>query len=309
MTNMRRSTRAAGAIIATAAAAALLTGCAGVSASPVGGNLDTPFTPNVQGGGPAAGPTGAATATTTRAAVCIPQTANIAADTAAQIIQTVAAEIPKGCGFTLTGTLMSPAEQNDGAQLQGSATYDGSGDAHFALLDQGMVLDTYVTGTDTYLRVYESSAPTAAPDADVKTFWQPAFGAASVTTVGSAKWVKLTAAQRTALHLVSGSAGLAGFGSLSSPTALAADLTDSGGETWTLDGSKTVNGVACVLLNHASKTSAMPKTAIAVDKATGRLIQVSYSQGSTVDLATFSNWGTGAAVAAPTATVDGSTLN
>jgi hypothetical protein len=308
MTNMKRSTRAAGAMIVTAAAAALLTGCTGVSASPVGGNLNTPFTPNAApdtsgaGSGSGADPTGAA-------AACIPQTANIAQDTAAEIMQTVAAEIPKGCGFTLTGTLESPAEQNDGAQLQGNASYDGSGNTHFSLLDQGMVLDTYVSGGSTYLRLYEADAPKAVPDADVKSFWQPAFSASSVATVGSAQWVQLTTAQLTELHLVPGPNGLEGFGTLSSVTALAADLANGDGETWTLDGSKTVNGIPCVLLTHAANGSTTPKTAIAVDKATGQLIQVSYSQASSVVLATFSNWGTTPAVTVPTAVIDGSTLS
>ena len=305
MTNTKRSIRLAGAIAATAAAAALLTGCEGVSASPVGGNLySTLPVDGATTGDPAA--TGATTATT-QAAVCVPQTANVASDTAAQLIQTVAAEIPKGCGFTLSGTLESPAEEADGAQLQGTATYDGSGGAHFALLDQGMVLDTYVTGGDTDLRLYEASAPNATPDADVKSFWQPAFSAASVTSIGSTKWVKLSSAQLTQLHL--GQGGIEGFTSLSSATALATDLTNGDGETWTLDGSKTVNGIPCLLVNHAAKGTTAPKTAIAVDKATGQPIQVSYSQSTQVILATFSNWGTTTTVAAPTAVVDGSTLN
>ena len=302
MTNTKRSIRLAGAIAATAAAAALLTGCEGVSASPVGGNL---YSTLPVGGATTGGP--ATAAATTEAAVCVPQTANVASDTAAQLIQTVAAEIPKGCGFTLSGTLESPAEAADGAQLQGNATYDGSGTAHFALLDQGMVLDTYVTGGQTDLRLYEAASPNATPDGDVKSFWQPAFSATSVSTIGSTKWVELTSAQLTQLHL--GQTGIEGFSTLSSASALAADLTNGAGEAWTLDGSKTVNGIPCILVNHAAKGTTVPKTAIAIDKATGQPVQVSYAQSTQVILATFSNWGTTPAITGPTAVVDGSTLD
>src|ERR1700722_16396070 len=153
MSMMNRPTRIAGAAAATVAAAALLSGCAGVSASPVGGNLGTPLPPVAGPTTTAAGPA-PATSTATQAP-CGPQTASIAGDSAAKIAQTMAAELPKGCGFTLTGTLESPAEQVDGAQLEGNATYDSTGDLHFALLDQGVVLDTYMIGGSTYLRLYE----------------------------------------------------------------------------------------------------------------------------------------------------------
>lgn len=307
-----RSTRTAGAAVGLAAAAALLAGCAGVSASPVGGNLDTPL-PSIPvlGGGPttdAAGDPASATATAP-ATACTPQTASVSGDTAAQIVQVAAAEIPKACGFTLAGTLESPAEQLDPAQLQGDATYDSSGNAHFELLDQGLVLDTYALSGDTYLRLYESAAPTATPDTDVRTFWKPALSSASVTSVGSGKWVKLTDAQKTSLHLVAGQTGLAGFSSLSSATALAADLTNSGGEPWTIAGAKTVDGIACTLVTHVSKTTQTPKTTIAVAKATGLPMAVSYQQGTALVTLTFSKWSTTPLVPGPTELVDGATLN
>ncbi|HEV2635472.1 MAG TPA: hypothetical protein VGX23_10025 [Actinocrinis sp.] len=305
------ATRRAGAAAGLAAAAALLAGCAGVSASPVGGNLDTPL-PTLPGFG--AGATtdpdtaAAAPTATAPATACTPQTASVSGDTAAQMVQVAVAEIPAACGFTLTGTLESPAEQADGAELQGSATYDRAGNAHFALLDQGLVLDTYVLGSDTYLRLYESATPTATPDPDVLTFWHPALSAASVATVGSSKWVKLTGAQKTSLHLT-GSAGLPGYASLSSPTALAADLTDAGGEPWTIAGAKTVDGIPCTLITHVSKTTQTPKTTIAINKATGLPLAISYQQGTVITTASFTKWGTTPLVPGPTEVVDGATLS
>lgn len=303
---MKRPARLAGAAAASTAAAALLTACTGISASPVGGNLGTPLPALGVPSTAAAGPT--TVAATVAAAPCTPQTANIAGDSAAKIAQTMAAELPKGCGFTLVGTLESPAEQVDGAQIEGSATYDGAGDLHFALLDQGVVLDTYVIGGSTYLRMYEESNPNAAPDADVKSMWQGALSAAAISQVGTGNWVKLTSAQLSAMHLAPGQQGVTGFNTLSSVTAMAADLTNAGGETWEADGTKTVNGVPCALIDHAASSAQAPETAIAVDQATGLPVQVSYSHGTTIVLATFSEWATTPTISTPNSIVDGATL-
>ena len=303
MPKMNRPARLAGAAAASTAAAALLTACTGISASPVGGNLGTPL-PAV--GAPSTSATTAAA--TTAAAPCTQQTANISGDSATKIAQTMAAEMPKGCGFTLVGTLESPAEQVDGAQIEGSATYDSSGDLHFALLDQGVVLDTYVIGGSTYLRMYEESNPNAAPDADVKSLWQGALSTAAISQVGTGTWVKLTSAQLSTMHLAPGQHGVTGFSTLSSVTAMAADLTNADGETWESDGTKTVNGVPCALIDHAASSAEAPETAIAVDQATGLPVQVSYSHGSTVILATFSDWDTTPTIATPNSVVDGAAL-
>lgn len=240
---------------------------------------------------------------TTAAAACAPQTTNVSTDSAAEIISTLITELPKACGFRVSGFLDGAAELPDGLSIQDEATVDSDGNVHVAVADQGIVVDVYAVAGTEYVHLYEPGQPDAAPDSTVEGSWGSVLTSSQVAAAG-ANFVKLTSAQQAAFT----SGGLGGNDALLTPGKLASDLT-SGSSGWTSAGTATVDGVSCVQLTAPSAQDA-PATTISVNAATGLPVRVAYtaSQGSTPATLTFSGYGGTAAVDAPSGAVDGSTL-
>lgn len=244
----------------------------------------------------------AVSATNAAADGCTPQTTTVAADSASQIVQTLIAELPKACGYTISGVLDGAAELPDGLAIQSKATVDDIGNAHVPVMDQGMIVDAYLVSGSLYLRLASAGQPSAAPDQTVEMSWGNVLTSSQVAAAGT-NFVKLTASQAAAY--VSG--GMAGSDPLLAPGTLGKDLT-SALSGWTLAGTKTVNGVSCVEVSAPSAQHA-PAMTIAVNAATGLPVQVTYlvpSGGS--NMLSFSGYGSTARVSAPSGAVDGSSL-
>lgn len=229
---------------------------------------------------------------------CLSVTRSVAGLTAAQAIKVVASEMPHACGFTVSGDFDGPGFDIDGWELDGTSTYGALGGAHIVWFDQGMVLDFYRVGGARYLRLYEDGKPNAAPDLNVRTMWQ-AFGVsrAVVKQAGSAKWIKLTAAEwkKTSRDLQ---------GVPLTASALASAVAKGSGKPWQLGGSKTVRGVHCtVLVAPVNKSGpGFLGESLNVSTATGLPVGIKYvSQDSQSVTASFGHWGTAAAVTAPPA--------
>ena len=234
---------------------------------------------------------------------CTPQTTSVSSDTATQVLQTLASELSKACGFTVSGYLDGAAELPDGLSIQGNGTVDSSGNAHVAVVDQGVVIDVYqVSGSD-YVHVYEAGQPTAAPDANVEGAWGNALSSSEVTAAGQ-RYVKLTSAQASSWA----SGGMEGNDVLLTPSKLATDLT-SGATGWSLAGTATVDGVQCVNVSAPAAQDG-PATTISVNASTGLPVQVAYTvSGSSPNTLVFSGYGSTATVTAPSNYVDGANLS
>ena len=241
--------------------------------------------------------------TAAAASTCTPQTTNVSAESVTEIISTLAAELPKSCGFTVSGYLDGAAELPDGLSIQDKATVDSAGNVHVAVADQGIVVDVYAVSGTEYVHLYEPGQAGTAPDSTVEGSWGSVLTSSQAASAG-VNFVKLTSTQSAAYT----SGGLAGNDALLTPGKLASDLT-SGSSGWTLGGTATVDGVSCVQLTAPSAQDA-PATTISVNAATGLPVQVAYtaSQGSTPTTLTFTDYGTTAAVSAPSGAVDGSSL-
>jgi hypothetical protein len=234
---------------------------------------------------------------------CTPQTTSVSSDTAAQVLQTVATELPKACGFTVSGYLDGAAELPDGLSILGNATVDTSGNTHVAVVDQGVAIDVYqVSGSD-YVHMYEAGEPTAAPDQNVVAGWGNVLSSSAIATVGQ-RFVKLTSTQASTWA----TSGMEGSDVLFSPSKLATDLA-SGATGWTLAGTATVDGVQCVQVSAPAAQDA-PTTTISVNASTGLPVQIAYTvSGSSPNKLVFSGYGTTATVTAPSNFVDGATLS
>jgi hypothetical protein len=270
------------------------------------------------GGGPApaaaAGTTSTSTATNTTSTTsptnaapinCTPQTADVSADSAREILATLTTELPKACGFTVSGYLDGAAELPNGLPIEGSASVDAAGNVHVGVQSQGIVADVYVVSGAEYVHLYEPGQPDAAPDADVQESWGSVLTSAQVAAAG-AKYVKLTSAQQAAFA----TAGMGGDDALLAPDRFAADLTSTSPSSgWTLAGSATVNGVPCVQISAPGGEGA-PATEISVDAATGLPIELTYtaSPGAIPNTLSFSDYDKTAAVNLPGGVVDGASL-
>ena len=239
----------------------------------------------------------ASTPETTAGFLCASASSGIAGLTAAQAIHAVAQYMPRACGFTVSGQFDGPGFDIDGWELDGTSTYGALGAAHVVWLNQGMVLDFYRAGGGEYLRIYEYGKPNAAPDLNVRAEWQ-AFGisTALVKKAGSAKWIKLTAAQQKKINPDLGVALTA--------SALASDIAQGSGKPWKLGGTKIVNGVHCTVLIAPVNNSGpgFLGESLYVNTATGLPVGITYlSQDSQSVTASFGHWGHVAAVNPPPA--------
>lgn len=304
MQTTKRTTRLVGAAVGLAAAAALLAGCQGTSAGPAAGST-AGSTPT----GPAAGSATSA-APAAQAASCTPQTKNISGETAAQILQTMVAEMPDACGFTvLPGDVEGAGEADNTVELAGDATYDSAGDIHVVIDNQGMTMDTYVIGGTTYLRIYVAGSPNATPDQDSMSFWHLALSTSSAAKLSSTEWVKLTSAQTAKFAPGGDPSGIEGSPSMASAAALAADLANGDGVTWTLAGTQTVDGISCTLVTHPAGSQNLPKTTLAIDTATGLPVEVTYGNSNGNSTLSFKDWGTTPTITAPSPVIDGASLS
>jgi hypothetical protein len=229
--------------------------------------------------------------------ICAYMSEGVSGLTAVQVIKAVDSEMPHACGFAVSGQFDGPGFTMDGWELDGTATYGALGAVHIAWLDQGLVLDFYRAGGGEYLRIYEDGAPNAAPDINVRSMWQ-AFGISSalVKAAGSAKWIKLTAAQQKKITPE--------LGVPLTAAALAGDVAQGSGKPWKLGGSKTVDGVHCTVLIAPVNNSGAGYLgeSLYVDTATGLPLGIDYvSQDSQSVTASFGHWGMVAAVSPPPA--------
>lgn len=290
---------------ATGAALLALTlaGCSGHS----GGSGNGPTGASSTGAtSPAATPSAAASTGSTDVAGggdCTPQTTSVSSDTATQVLQTLAGELPKSCGYTVSGYLDGAAELPDGLTIQGNATVDAAGNAHVAVVDQGVVIDVYqVSGSD-YVHMYEAGEPTAAPDQNVVAGWGNTLSSSAIATLGQ-RFVKLTSTQASTWA----TSGMEGSDVLFSPGKLATDLA-SGATDWTLAGTATVDGVQCVQVSAPAAQDA-PATTISVNASTGLPVQIAYTvSGSSPNKLVFSGYGATATITAPSDSVDGASLS
>ncbi|HEY1626843.1 MAG TPA: hypothetical protein VGG16_23910 [Streptosporangiaceae bacterium] len=229
--------------------------------------------------------------------VCASVTRSVAGLTAAQAIRVMASEMPHACGFTVSGQFDGPGFNLDGWELDGTSTYGALGGAHIVWYNQGMVLDFYRVGNGEFLRIYEAGKPNAAPDINVKGEWQ-AFGISNalVKKLGSAKWIKLTAAEQKKIN--------PDLGVPVTASALASDVAKGSGKPWKLGGTKTVRGVHCTVLIAPVNNSApgFLGESLYVNTATGLPVGINYvSQDSQSVTSTFGHWATAATVTAPPA--------
>jgi len=216
-------------------------------------------------------------------------------ESAAQVIRTAASEMSHSCGFRVSGQFDGPGFDIDGWELYGTSTYGALGAVHVVWLNQGIVLDFYRAGGGEYLRIYEAGQPNAAPDLDVKAEWQ-AFGISSALAkkAGSAKWIKLTAAQQKKIN--------PDLGVPVTASVLASDVAQGSGKPWKLGGTKTVNGVRCEVLIAPVNNSGpgFLGESLYVDAANSLPIRISYlSQDSQSVTSSFGHWGTAGAVSPP----------
>jgi hypothetical protein len=243
--------------------------------------------------------TTASAASVSGAAACRPHTVGVAGLSAAKTLATMVSNMAGGCGFTVSGFLLGVAVGIDGLQLYGSpTTFDGHGDLHLIQVNQGVVIDFYRIGSAEYARLYESDAPNAAPDVNVRGFWH-AFGVSTavINAAGSEKWVRLTPAQ------------VKGFskngqipGPFASPSALAGAVIEGTGHSWKLAGTKTVGGVACTVLTQPGSGGLYTPETLYVNTATGLPVEVQYQSQDGQAIATkFSSWGHTSTVTAPPA--------
>lgn len=233
---------------------------------------------------------------------CHPHTKGIGRNaSAAQIVRTMRASIPNACGFTVTGELLGADFGIDGVTLVGRTTFDSRGQAHVVYASQGVVLDFYRVGGADYVRLYEYGAPAAVPDLNLRVLWRE-FGVSSrvVNKAGSAKWVRLTAAQQRAFSR-SGMLGMLG-----TPSSLAAAMADGTSATWKLNGTKVIDGIKCTAITDPAKNEQDFTETIYVNDKSGLPVTVRYAVRHGRTLATgFGHWSSTSTITRPAKVVAG----
>jgi hypothetical protein len=225
---------------------------------------------------------------------CTPATRGIAGLSAARTISTVTANIPKACGFDVSGTFGGAAFA-DGWPIIGKATFGALGTEHFVSGFQGVIISFYNTAGAEYTRLYGRSA------ALVRPMWS-GFGVtskAAIDRAGTTKWIRLPARLK---------AGTYNYAPLGAAT-LAADVARGSewtGQSWHLDGATTVHGIRCTVLVSRPATAKSPwgPEWLYVDTATGLPVQIGYYYETTHSehvTALFSDWGHAGSVTAPPA--------
>jgi hypothetical protein len=237
---------------------------------------------------------------------CTSRTQGVAGENAAQTLKTVSTNIPKACGFEISGFLLGADYGIDGVQLLGKTTFGPGGNVHLVFVDQGIVLDVYRIGGNEYVRLYEDGKPTAKPDLNLTTMWHGyGVGNSVIKAAGSVKWVRLTAAQR---KLFNGPASYPStIGVLESPAGFAAALVKGTGEAWTLSGTKTIDGVSyTVLADPADANGNYPAETLYVNTATGLPAKVGYASQDGSSITTkFAAWSRTTPISAPRQVVAG----
>ena len=281
-----------------------LTGCSAQSGGSGSGMFGSATATAAAGTSGTSIATNTTSTTSTAATNCTPQTTSVASASAATILSTLSAELPKSCGFTVSGFLDGSAELPDGLPIEGSAVVDSAGNVHVAAEEQGIVVDIYAVSGSEYVHMYEPGQPSAAPDSNVQSSWGSVLTSSQVAAAGT-NYVKLTATQLSTFA----TGGMGGNDALLTPGKLAADLT-SYSTSWTKSGTATVDGVSCVQISAPGGQDA-PATEISVNAATGLPVQIAYtaSQGATPTTLSFTAYGTTAAVNPPSGTVDGASLS
>jgi hypothetical protein len=216
---------------------------------------------------------------------------------AAEAVRTVAANMSRNCGFTVSGSFDGAGFGLDGWELYGTSTYGAFGDVHIVSLDQGMVINFYRVGSAEYLRVYEVDAPNAAPDVNVRAQLRSyGISNAVINAAGSAKWIKLTAAQRKTFNSTA-------FEPLTA-AALGAAVAQGSQEPWQLGGTKTLNGVRYLVLTDPVNKSGVGYLgeSMYVNPSTGLPAEIKYvSQDSQQVSSSFGDWNHTPEVTAPPA--------
>lgn len=235
-------------------------------------------------------------ATAASASGCRPATHGIGGLSAAQAIRTVTANVPKACGFTISG-IFEGAAFGDSWQLTATSAFGGNGAVHLDWVEQGTYVDFVNTGSAEYVRL--SGGTPLNNDG----FW-PSFGVTShavMKAAGTSKWVRLPVKATTAK-----------VGWPLTASALATWVAQGAqrptATPWHLDGTATVHGIRCTVL--VNKPLPGPDNAdlttqwLYVNTATGLPVQIGYyyQTNHKQNLTTFfGNWGHPAAVTAPPA--------
>jgi hypothetical protein len=227
---------------------------------------------------------------------CRPSTHGIAGLSAAQAIRTVTANIPKACGFTVSG-IFEGAAFGDSWQLTATSTYGALGTAHLDWVDQGTYVDFVNVGGTQYVRLNGGTL------LNNDGFW-PSFGVtrpAVMKAAGTTKWIRLSAPATTAkVGWPLTASALATWVAQGSqrPTAT----------PWQLDGTATVHGIRCTVLENkplpGPDNATLTPQWLYVDTATGLPVQIGYyyQTDHKQNVETFfGNWGHAPAITPPPA--------
>jgi hypothetical protein len=235
---------------------------------------------------------------------CKPATRGISGMNAAQAIKTVTANIPRACGFTISGVFQSGAFFPEWP-IFATSTYAANGAVHLVYgAYQTADIDFYNVGGAEYVKL------SAAPGQNVSNLW-PNFGITSkavINAAGETKWVRLPAPVRQGT--ASGKkSDPRDSGAALSAAALANEVSQgpepSAPRPWQLNGTAVVHGIRCtVLVSKPATNGPFPPVWLYVDTATGLPLQIGYYYPSTHSVhvtSFFGNWGHAPAVTAPPA--------
>jgi hypothetical protein len=223
-------------------------------------------------------------------ALCASLTQSVNGWTAAQAIHIVAENMADTCGFTISGDFEGEAFGIDGWGLYGTSTYGPFGGVHLVWNNQGVILDVYRVSGHDYLRLYmesDSGASASQIASELRAEWN-AFGITSnavIKAVGTTKWVEFTAAQAKKVNTELGVPLTSG--------ALGNAIAQGSGEPWKLGGTKTLNGVRCLVLTDPVNNSGPGYLgeSLYVNESTGEPVEIRYvSQDSQQVTANFGNW-------------------
>jgi hypothetical protein len=263
--------------VALISAAALTTSCAVLAESGGAANASSP---------------GSAT-------VCAMATRPITNMSAAQAIRTVAANLDKTCGFTISGSFDGAGFGIDGWGLYGSSSYAASGGVHLVWDSQSVILDFYRVSSGEYLRLY--MAPGAGMSgsqgtATLRAEWNSwdVKNNAVIKAAGTTKWVKLTAAQTKMFNT--------DVGVPLTSAALGTAIAEGSQKPWRLGGTKTVNGVRYTVLTDPVNNSGPGYLGESLYvNSSGLPVKIQYvSQDNQSVVSAFGHWG-GVATVAPSA--------
>jgi hypothetical protein len=222
---------------------------------------------------------------------CASLTQSVTGHNATQAIHAVAANMAHTCGFTVSGSFEGVGFGIDGWGLAATSSYAAEGGLHLVWNAQGVINDLYRSGGHEYLRLYEeagSGMSAGQTTVTLRATWK-AYGVTSnsvIKAAGSTKWIKLTAAQQKTVN--------SELGLPLTSAALGADIAKGSGRPWRLGGTKTVDGVRCVVLTDPVNNSGPDYLGenLYVNAATGLPVRIQYvSQDGQPVASIFGNWG------------------